>query len=147
MLRHQLVTEALCLGSQNLLGFVGGSLTLARIVVGNIFQVVKVMEENALDVAHRWVNVAGHGEVDDHQGLIFLLCPRTSRSRTMTFGFLAAENRVRTGSRTDDDVGLRHVLPAFLKRDRKPTELRRQLCRVIEGATDYAHADGNQRRG
>src|ERR1700675_38387 len=48
--------------------------------------------------------------------------------------------RVWAGSRADDDVGLRHVLPALLKRDRNATELGRQFGCVLECAIDDAHA-------
>ncbi len=42
-LRHQPATEALGFGLQNLLCFGGGNLTLARIVVDYVLQVVQVI--------------------------------------------------------------------------------------------------------
>jgi hypothetical protein len=134
----QVAAKVLRFGLQNCFCLGSGCFALASIVVHNVFKIVNVVEVDSVYVAHLGVNVARQSDIHNYQRLILVLAAAND-----DFSVLAAQDRVWTRGRTDNDVGLRHVLPTLFKGDRDPPEPLREFGRVVECPVDYLNETGS----
>ena len=81
------------------LGVDGLAAALVHVGGGHLLQVVDVVDEDAFELVHRRVHVAGHGNVDEEHGPV-------AAAMQEGLAVLAAEDGVRRAGGADDDVGV-----------------------------------------
>jgi len=61
------VAEADGLVLDNLLRFESGGFPLSRVALDDPLQVIEVVQKNTFYFAYPWIDVAGHGDIDQHE--------------------------------------------------------------------------------
>ena len=125
--------EAFDFAGNNRFGEFGFLAAVGDVAADGLLQVVDVVGEDAVELAHLGRNVAGHGNVDEKHRTVLA-------AREELLAVFAAKDRVGRARRSDDDVGAVARVIEILELDGLAVKPLRQSDRTIIGAV--RHKDG-----
>jgi hypothetical protein len=117
--RLQAGVEFIDLAIDDRLRFFGFLLAIGNVRTDRLLQIVDVIDEDAVDLVHLRIDVAGHGDIDEEHGLVLA-------QRHELFAVLGLEDEVRRAGRGNDDVGAIAGVVEPAELDRLSVEFLRQ---------------------